>query len=212
MKLLGLILSLMVLIACNSADSDLYPDDASQRPIPIYIVSHGWHTGIAVEKESISCLLPKDELIPDGHFLLFEWGDGRYFPHKDPGIGLLLRAAFLPTKSVLHVTALQNPPADVFRNSTVIRIQITRKGLQNLGKYIRDSFRYDTNQSVIFAANGLYPNSRFFEANQLYFFPRTSNKWTARALRETGFPITPFWANTSGNVIKQAKKDGVELP
>ena len=202
----------MVLIACNSADSDLYPDDLSQRPIPIYIISHGWHTGIAVEKESIFCQLPKDEQIPDGHFLLFEWGDGRYFTHKDPGIGLLLRAAFLPTKSVLHVTALQSSPADVFRNSTVIQIQITREGLQHLGKYIHDSFRYDKHQNLIFAANGLYPNSRFFEADQLYFFPRTSNTWTARALRETGFPITPFWANTSGNVIKQAKKDGVVLP
>jgi hypothetical protein len=64
---------------------------------------------------------------------------------------------------------------------------------------------------MVVAADGLYPNSTFFEANGRYYFPNTSNKWTARALRETGYPISTFYTVTSGNVVKQASEHGVVI-
>ena len=74
--------------------------------------------------------------------------------------------------------------------------------------YIAKRFQKEKGDDTIFFSDGLYSNSAFFEAKGWYFFPRTSNKWTARVLRESGLPITPFYAITSGNVMKQARKSG----
>ena len=76
-----------------------------------------------------------------------------------------------------------------------------------MGNYIAEQFEM-TNGTVQVAADGLYPNSTFFEAKERYYFPKTSNKWTAKVLRKTGYPISPFYAVTSGNVIKQSAKHG----
>lgn len=212
MKNLFHLLLILFLTGCLGPVQDLYPDDESLRPVPLYIISHGWHTGIAMEKDLIWKQLPPGDRLPDGNYLMFEWGDARYFPHEDPGFGLLLRAALLPTSSVIHVTGLFSRPGQAFPNSRVVQIKVTKEGLHELGEFISDQFRKDKEKHIIFADEGLYRNSIFFEADRLYFFPRTSNIWTARALRKTGYPITPFWALTSGNIIKQSKKDGNELP
>lgn len=202
----------ILLTGCLGPVQELYPGDESLRPVPVYIISHGWHTGIAVQKDYICNELPDDEQIPNGNYLMFEWGDGRYFPHEDPGFGLLLRAALLPTSSVIQITGLISRPDRSFSNSRVIQVQVTEEGVRELGQFILGELRMGEDGKLIFAEDGLYHNSLFFEADKLYFLPRTSNKWTARALRKTGYPITPFWAFTSGNVIKQANNDGKELP
>jgi hypothetical protein len=102
-------------------------------------------------------------------------------------------------------------PDEYFRSSTVVKIQVTQEGLENLGTFIHQRFRLDRDGQAIMAADGLYRNSMFFEATGRYYFPKTSNTWTALALRQTGFPITPVYAQRSGNVIKQALKDGVMM-
>lgn len=198
----------MLLSGCLGSVKDLYPDDESLRTLSVYIVSHGWHAGIVTERAEIEDFIPNHPEMPRAEYLMFEWGDGRYFPHPDPGFGLLLRAALWPTKSVIQVVGMDVPPERYFSMSRVVKIQVTEEGIENLGRFIKQRFRQDTDGNVIAAANGLYRNSTFFEATGRYHLPKTSNTWTARALRQTGYPITPFYAFTSGNVIRQASKDG----
>ena len=201
----------MFLNSCASPIKELYPEDKSLRPVTIYVVSHGWHTGIVAHHEDVEEFLPEHPEMPTARYLMFEWGDGKYFPHPDPGTGLLLRAALWPTKSVIQVTGMDVRPQNYFRGSTVVRVQVTQEGIQNLGQFIGRRFRLDESGQAIVAAGGLYRNSIFFEATGRYYIPKTSNTWTARALRQTGYPITPLFAQTSGNVIKQALKDGEEI-
>jgi uncharacterized protein (TIGR02117 family) len=208
MRKLILIFSLLLLSACNSQDEKLYPDDLNKRSVPIYVISHGWHTGIAVGEDYIRDQLPKNSRVPDGSYLMFEWGDGKYFPHNDPGIGLLLRAALLPTSSVIQITGINSRPDFSFPNSTVVQIDITPEGARMMSEFIEDQFCKSPDEQLIFTENGLYPNSTFFEARRLYFFPRTSNMWTAQALQQTGYPISPVLALTAGNVMKQAGRGG----
>jgi hypothetical protein len=80
--------------------------------------------------------------------------------------------------------------------------------MEAMSHFVSEQFKYDDGGDLKFAADGLYPTSNFFEAKGFYFFPKTSNKWAAKVLRKSGFPITPFYAMTSGNVIKQARKSG----
>ena len=92
--------------------------------------------------------------------------------------------------------------------SDIIKVQITQLGADKFAEFVNDRFRLDEDGNVQFNSEGLYTNSSFFEATGRYYLPKTSNTWTARALRRTGYPITPFYSMTSGNVIQQARKDG----
>ena len=203
-----LLISTMILSGCLGPVKDLYPDDESSRPMSVYIVSHGWHAGIVAELSEVEEFIPDHPDMPRAEYLMFEWGDGRYFPHDDPGFWLLLRAALWPTRSVIQVVGMDVPPERYFSSSRVVKIRVTREGMENLGRFIQHRFRLNPEGDVVVAADGLYRNSTFFEATGRYHLPKTSNTWTARALRQTGYPITPFYAFTSGNVIKQAAKDG----
>jgi len=198
----------MLLSGCLGPVQELYPEDEKLRPVNVYVISHGWHVGLAIKSSVIREYLPEHETMPESRYLTFGWGDARYYPAKDPGVGVMLRAALFPTKSVLHVVGIDRPVEDYFTSSTIIKIMVSEKGAGHLAEFIADQFRRDQNGEAIVAEEGLYRNSRFYEAKGYYFFPKTSNTWTARALRTTGFPITPFYAITSGNVIHQARKHG----
>lgn len=210
-RTLILILVSLISTGCLSPIQDLYPQNEEERPVPVYIVSHGWHAGIAIESEYIRHLLPDHPQMPEARFLKFGWGDQRYYSEHDAGFGLMIRAALLPTRSVLHVVATDLPIERYFRASRVVRMQITLEGAEQLGLFILDRFRKDENGNIQGVADGLYSNSQFFAANGRYYLPKTSNTWTARALRQTGYPNTPIYSLTSGNVIKQSLKDGYSL-
>jgi uncharacterized protein (TIGR02117 family) len=205
------LLTFIVLVGCHQPRAELYPDDPSQRTIPVFIISHGWHTGIVIGEEYFTGLITEPNKIPRGNYLMFEWGDARYFPHDDPWIGLLLRAALVPTGSVVQITGLNNQPNIIFPHSTVVKIDITQEGISALSDFLLRQFQKNSDGQFIYVQKGLYPNSSFFKAERLYFFPRTSNTWTAHALRQTGYPITPALALTARNVMKVAAEYGEVL-
>lgn len=204
----GCLLIFILTTGCLGPVRDLYPKQKQQRPVPVYVVSHGWHVGLAFESNYLKRKLPEHKELPEGKFLLVSWGDNKYFPSERARIDLFLRAAFLPTGSVIHLVGTDKTVDNYFQNSDIIRVQISKKGMEKVTDYLADRFEYDAKGELKFSADGLYRNSAFFKAKGLYFFPKTSNKWTARLLRKSGFPITPFYAITSGNVIRQARKSG----
>ncbi len=208
MKCTTLIIFILIITGCLGPVTDLYPEDDEHRPHPVYILSHGWHVGIAIESRHILDKIPEHDQFPLTEFLKFGWGDNKYYPHQDPGFGLLLRAALLPTRSVLHVVGIDIPIENFFTGSDIIKVKVTEDGINKLAEFIAGRFRLDDQNNITFVADGYYRNSAFFEATGRYFIPKTSNTWTARALRQTGAPITPVYAVTSGNVIYQSRQFG----
>ncbi|MEX2456036.1 MAG: DUF2459 domain-containing protein, partial [Balneolaceae bacterium] len=183
-----LFLFFLVTTGCLGPVTELYPEDEDERPIPIYLISHGWHVGIAIESTYIKDHLPDHEKMPAAKYLKFGWGDGKYYSDSDAGFGLLIRAALWPTRSVLHVVGMDVPPDRYFSRSDIIKVQISRQGADEFAQFISDRFRRHDEGNVLFYDDGLYNNSSFFEATGLYYLPKTSNTWTARALRSTGYP------------------------
>jgi uncharacterized protein (TIGR02117 family) len=204
-----LIIICLIFAGCLNPVRDLYPDNPDLRNVPVYVVSHGWHAGFAIESEFILDQIPEHSELPDTKFLKFGWGDARYYSNPDAGFWILLRAALLPTKSAIHVVGFDIPVELYFSGSKVVEIKITEDGAAELGKFIDQTIKKDNAGNPIYYADGLYRSSVFLEAEKRYIFPRTSNKWTAKAIRKTGYPISPFYAFTSGNVIKQASEDGI---
>jgi len=197
-----------LLAGCMGPIKELYPDNREQRTVPVYIINHGFHADIAIERSVIGHLLPHHEKIPQSQWLKFGWGDSKYYTTPDAGLWLGLRAILIPTGSVLHIVGFDMPAEDYFPTANIIKLRVTREGAQEMGKFIADHFRLDSHGRPHFRTEGLHDNSAFFDASGRYHLPKSSNTWTAGALRRTGYPVTPFYAITVGNLMMQARRDG----
>lgn len=209
LRLTGAALPLL-LTACLGPVNGLYPADPAQRPVPVYLTSHGWHVGIVVEADRVLPHLPPSPYYPDGHWLEFGWGDADYYPHPDPGIGVWLKAALLPTGAVMHIVGFDQPAPQRFPLSHTVPLQLSPSGMQELAVFLARHMQTDNQGQAIYQQAGLYGESAFFTARGVYLLPHTSNLWSARALRSAGLPITPIYAVTQSNLIWQAEKaDGI---
>lgn len=194
--------------ACLGPVTELHPTEVSDRPVTVYVTSHGWHVGIVAQASYLEAHLPRIEGLPASRYLEFGWGDAAYYPHPDAGLGTLLRAALLPTSSVVHISGFDYSVEQMFPNSTLVRLQLSEAGMKKLATFLANSIVTQENTAV-FVADGLYGDSLFVEAHGTYILPNTSNLWAARALRAAGLPITPIYALTQNNVISQARRAGV---
>ncbi|MFO8030148.1 MAG: DUF2459 domain-containing protein [Cyclonatronaceae bacterium] len=200
------ILLVACLSGCLGPVTELYPEDVEERPIPVYIVQVGWHAGLVVESGHLGDAFPDHEMMPEAEYLKIGWGDDKYYPDPDPSFWLLLRATFWPSRSVLHVVGMDMPASDYFAGSDVVTLHLSAEGIEKLTGFVSRYFRRDDDGKPIYHTRGRYGNSAFFKARSRYYFPKTSNVWTARALRSAGVPITPVYAITARNVMRQAKK------
>ncbi|MBD3617438.1 MAG: DUF2459 domain-containing protein [Gracilimonas sp.] len=200
-----MLLFLFFATGCLRPVTDLYPEEKEQRPVPAYVVDHGWHTAIAFEGEYLREKIPEHKALPETEFLMIGWGDNKYYQAEQATVGLFLRAAFWPTGSVMHVVGFDEGVESHFAGNEIVMVHLSERGMEQMACYIEGRFHEGEGEKLEYVAAGLYPNSAFFKAKDLYFFPKTSNKWTARVLRKSGFPITPFYALTASNVIRQVK-------
>lgn len=205
-KLVGCLAAALMLTGCLGPVAELYPDDVDERPIPVYIVQVGWHAGLVVESEHLSDAFPEHEEMPEAAYLKVGWGDDKYYPDPDPSFFVLLRAIFWPSRSVLHVVGMDVPVSDYFSGADVVTLHLSREGMDELTDFIAHYFRRGDDGRPIYHTYGRYGNSAFFKAKGRYYIPKTSNVWTARALRSAGVPITPLYAPTARNVMRQASR------
>lgn len=199
---------LLTLVGCLGPVRDLYPPADSDSKRTIYIIQHSWHAGIVLASEHLPDGLGflQDDF-PESTYVEFGWGDARYYPSSDPGLGLLLRAALWPTPSVVHVAALNRPPRRYFPQTEIIEVTLSNEGYQRLAEYLVSEFQ-ETPEAV---APGLYGPSRFYAGRRYYHLLHNCNHWVARALRRAGCPITPFYALTVDNLMDQVRSFGTPL-
>lgn len=73
----------------------------------VNIVSHGWYTGIVLPASSIQNDLPEiAKRFDDAGYIELGWGDKGFYQAQKITSGLILRAIFWPTKSVMHAVAI----------------------------------------------------------------------------------------------------------
>jgi len=197
---------------CLGPVKNLYPPAPGDPIKTIYVISHGWHTGLVIDTKDIT---NQKRLIPDffkkSTSVEFGWGDEGFYKSDKFSLWKTVKAAVLPTPTVLHLVDLRFSVVTHFPESGIIQVDLSEKGFQKLCTYIESSFLMDSKGNVIEAGPGIYGRSRFYRSNESYFFPKTCNVWTASALRTAGCPITPVYAVRSKNVFNQTKKFGIIL-
>lgn len=206
-RMMLIVLSGLLLAACGGVTRE-----AAQIATPqqIYVVSQGWHSGLVVP----SVCLP-DSIWPMAHpfdeypYLQVGWGDKDFYQSKE-GFNLWygVKAAVWPTESALQVVGLRKISNLQYYASQTISLALEDQQLDSLCNFILSEFARDSTGILIPLQDGLFGESRFFLGSRTYYFPRNSNVWTARALKQAGLDINPIWYQTQGALMRRVREEG----
>ena len=207
--LVGLVVFSAAAAGCAKSIEGLYPPAPAELVQPIYVINHGWHTGIAVRRAGIpEGVWPEHADLADSEYLEVGWGNREFYMAPEGTPGLALKAALWPTPSVLHVAGFDGPVPQFFRQREIVEILVSARGFQRLAAFIGDAYAKDGAGRTMVLGQGQYANSRFYAAREKYSLLKTCNTWTARALRSAGLPITSLYAVSAGNVMAQTRPLG----
>jgi len=156
----------------------------------IYIVSHGWHSGIWVDREDLLKKLPSlAQDIQKGKYIEIGWGDEEFYQARSVTPGMTLRAALFPSSSVLHLVGWEKEPLDYFPDHRVIKLSMSVAEYLELLEFVTATFKSGTDQDIVRTGPGLYGDSSFYRAEGSFHAFNTCNTWVAKALRRGGFSI-----------------------
>lgn len=199
----------LVFFGCSGSIKSPCPIEANAISKSIYVVNHGWHTGIVIRREDISNQIwPENNDFPFAKYIEVGWGDAGFYQANEIKISLAIQALFWPTKSVLHVVGFNDSVERYFSASEIVEIKISQNSLDKLSNFIHKAYARDSNNRPIHLGQGLYGISSFYRAVENYHLFNTCNVWTARAIQSAGCPISPSFAFTAENVINQASQIG----
>lgn len=209
MRAVAVLLIAFALLAggCASPVPGLFPPASGEPTRPVWLVQHGWHTRVAVQRMDVDpAVWPESGDLGDAPYLEVGWGDAAFYPASDPGVLLALNAALRPTPAVLFVRGFDRAPGDAFPGQRVVRLELSPRGFERLTRFIRNSYARDPQARAVRTGPGHDARSAFYRATGRYHLLNTSNTWSARALREAGTPVTPRGAITAGGVMCQAAR------
>src|SRR5512134_2361869 len=102
--LVGLMVLGAVAAGCVGSIEGLYPPAPAEPVKPIYVINHGWHTGIAVRRADLpDGVRPEGADVADSEYVEVGWGDRAFYMAPEGTVGLALKAVFWPSPGVLHV-------------------------------------------------------------------------------------------------------------
>lgn len=175
----------------------------------IYIVNHGWHTGIILSANDVNTILPqlKTRFLQEVQWYEIGWGDKGFYQSQEITSRLTLQAMFWSSGAVMHVVAFTGTPGRYFSSSTVAELSLSASQNSSLLRYIGRSFARDETGKLIPLKKGIYGDSQFYAANGRYGILNTCNKWTAKGLESAGMTINPSLKLTAGSVMKAVEKN-----
>lgn len=198
------LLLLIVIFGCVIPVDDFHFPGYSAKTRSVFVLNHGWHSGIAFKKRDLSdAVLPETRDFPQADYLEIGWGDREYYEAAEPGVWLALKAALWSKGSVLHVAGIHDSLEHYFPESEIIEVPLSREQFERLTTFVSETFVRSSGAAL--TRPGLYGVSRFYPANGHFYLFRTCNTWVGEALHAAGLPITPAFAMTAGGLIHQVK-------
>jgi uncharacterized protein (TIGR02117 family) len=200
-------LLILTLLTARPADPALWPPAAGEPATDVFVVSHGYHAGLALPLAEAARIASRDGMAALGTvarrfagypYVEIGWGDeGFYRAVPDLSaltLPLALRALLRPgNPSVLHVVGLQAPPRAVFPAADIVRVPLGEAGIARLLRALELSFAVADGAPQPLGP-GLYGSSLFFRANEPFHIFNVCNHWLARLLAAAGLPAAPVLA------------------
>lgn len=158
-----------------------------QSPRTLFIVSHGWHTGIVIERSELVNRVPALAGDTGGAaYVEVGWGEERFYQSRQTSVGMALRAVLQRNSSVLQVVALPRAPRDYFRESEITEIRVDEQGYKAAAAFVADSFTRTSAGGVIRLSPSLYGHGGFYRAEGAFHLFNTCNTWAARVIEKAG--------------------------
>jgi uncharacterized protein (TIGR02117 family) len=171
----------------------------------VWVVSNGWHSGIVLARADVpENVIPEIADFPQARFFEFGWGDAEFYPAREAGAWLALRAAF-PGPAVMHVAGLPDHPARIWPNVTILPFAVSAEALSRLLAFLRDSFDRAGAGRAVVTARGIYPFSLFYPATGRFHVFNNCNSWTAQALTAMGFGVSLGGVNTAEDLVARIR-------
>jgi uncharacterized protein (TIGR02117 family) len=160
---------------------------ACQSPRPVFVVRHGWHAGVVVERKDLVALVPSlaADIGEEGPVEI-GWGEERFYQARSTTLGMALRAVLQPNPSVLQVVPLSRPAREYFADSEVAEVQLGDEGYRALVAFVAESFTRRPAQEVVRLSPSLYGGGWFYRAEGSFHAFNTCNTWVARAIESGG--------------------------
>jgi len=174
-----------------------------EKTIEFFVLQAGWHTGIVLRTKDI---LPEDwpEVVNYQRYTFVDigWGDEHFYQDDEDSPALAVRAALIPTSSVIHIVPFNVHPLKLYGGETFLkRIDATSAEFSALCRIISSSFKRDKNGNLI-KSQVKKNSSNFFEAKGKYHIFNTCNTWVVRCLKEAGYDVSPGGVITKQQLIK----------
>jgi len=220
---LGLAVALVIatLLAATLAtarwgDAMLWPPPPGEPTVEIFVVNHGYHSGVVLPRRALADQASRRGLsalgmvatrFADFERLEFGWGEEAFY-RQVPTVGsvtapLALRALLRPgNASVVHVVGVRGHPRTAFPHSDLVRLKLSPAGFERLADKLDASFARDAEGRVREPIGpGLYGTSLFFHATGTFHLFHVCNHWTADLLDAAGVPTAPVVATLPAGLL-----------
>lgn len=182
------------------------------RPtIPVYVINHGWHTGVVIDRDRAAPWLPALRgRFAEARYLEFGWGEAAFYQADKPSGWLAMQAALGAGDSAMHVHALPTAPSRYYLPGEIVALKLSPSAFRALVEFIDASFYRNDEGAIVELSENQQGDSRFYRAVGRYHLFYTCNNWTAQALQSAGLPIDSATAQTAGAVMRSVERVALE--
>jgi uncharacterized protein (TIGR02117 family) len=218
----ALALAVIVLAGATArpADPALWPPKPGEPATEIFVVSHGYHSGIAVSTAQLAAAAQRSgdvaliliaEQFGSYPFIEVGWGEERFYASVPTpaslSLGIVVRALFQPgNRSVLHVVGLPDHPRKVFASADMVRVPLSERGFGRMLSALDTSVAMGGDPPTLqVLGRGLYGPSLFFRANGAFHIFNVCNHWVGDMLAAAGLPVTPVLDTVPAGLLLDLK-------
>ena len=204
---LAVFLSLLLLDGCGNCGNWKYLPGTQNEERTIYVVAHGWHTGIVLSREDLGQKFQfLDDYLRPGRFYELGWGEAEFYQAEKVTARIFSKTVFWSNPSVMHVVSVATTPEKYFSGSDIVKLNVSGTGLEHMKERLHASFKFDGTNHSYPLKKGLNDESRFFKAEGNYSITHTCNSWTADMLQQAGVPMGTLPTLRAASLISEAKE------
>lgn len=201
-------LALLALSACAGASRE---KPLSPAPLPpgagtVSLITHGWHTDVAIPAAEVSGPLARfRSLFPGARSLVFGYGKRTFMIAPAHTLGEWIIGPF-PGPAAIEVSAISTDATTAYGVAHVQRLALPPGGAASLSAFLWRAFAKTPSGEPHYIAQGNFPGSLFYQAESRYGLLHTCNTWSAEALAAAGLPVRPAGIVFSGALDERVRE------